>query len=63
MAEFRTIFPAETDFIASTAAARVNGYLAGYGSLEQLRTELITLELSPAIVDRLVELIAQGGDQ
>ncbi len=63
MAEFRTIYPAEADFVASTAAARVNGYLGGYGTLEQLRSEQDTLGLSPVAVDRLMELVAQRSGQ
>ena len=46
MTEFRALYPAGADFVASTAAARVNGYLGGYGSLEQLRSEREELGLS-----------------
>jgi peptide-methionine (S)-S-oxide reductase len=59
--EFRVLYPAEAEFVASTAAARVNGYLGGYGSLEQLRAERDGLGLSAAAVDRLIELVAQRG--
>jgi len=45
--EFRTIYPAVGDLINSTAAARVNGYVGGYGSLEALKTEIDDLGLSP----------------
>jgi peptide-methionine (S)-S-oxide reductase len=57
--EFRAIYPSMTDFVASTAAARVNGYLGGYGSLEQLRAERDVLGLSPAAVERLMEVVAR----
>lgn len=63
MDEFRALYPAEADFVASTAAARVNGYLGGYGSLEQLRAEREELGLSPAAVDGLMELVAQRGGE
>jgi peptide-methionine (S)-S-oxide reductase len=51
MTEFRALYPAEADFVASTAAARVNGYLGGYGSLEQLRSEREELGLSRILPD------------
>ena len=31
--EFRFMYPKEGDFINSTSAARVNGYLAGYADM------------------------------
>jgi peptide-methionine (S)-S-oxide reductase len=48
MREFSTIYPAAQDFINSTAAARVNGYVGGYGSPEALKEEIDSLGLSPA---------------
>lgn len=44
--EFAAIYPDAKDFVHSTAAARVNGYLAGRGSVEQLKKELDLLGLS-----------------
>jgi methionine-S-sulfoxide reductase len=58
MAEFEAIYPAEGDFIDSTAAARVNGYLGGHGSLANLRAEVETLGLSPAGQEKLLEWVA-----
>jgi len=46
MSEFEAIYPNPDDFIGSTAAARVNGYLAGYGTWEQLEQEIDQLGLS-----------------
>jgi len=46
--EFRRFYPDEQGFIASTAAARVNGALAGYGSREQLDREIDDLGISPS---------------
>lgn len=40
--QFRKVYPAET-FVDSTAAARLNGFLAGYGSLTDLQKELDAL--------------------
>ena len=45
--EFAAIYPNETALVNSTAAARVNGYLGGYGSAAQLNEELDALGLSP----------------
>jgi methionine-S-sulfoxide reductase len=61
--EFRVIYPSMTDFVASTAAARVNGYLGGHGSLVQLRAERDSLGLSAAAIENLTELAAQKGRQ
>jgi hypothetical protein len=57
--EFTTIYPAEADLVASTAAARMNGYLAGHGSREQLQGEIDRLGLSPAGRTRLLEMAAR----
>lgn len=46
MAEFRAMYPDEVHFRESTAAARVNGYLDGEGTPEQLKDELPRLGLS-----------------
>ncbi|MFT4514784.1 MAG: peptide-methionine (S)-S-oxide reductase [Planctomycetota bacterium] len=45
--ELQAIYPNEPDFINSTAAARLNGYLDGYGSSKQLDLEIEKLGLSP----------------
>jgi len=44
--EFEAIYPDPAAFTRSTAAARVNGYLAGDGSAEQLKAEIDRLGLS-----------------
>ncbi|MEM7342660.1 MAG: hypothetical protein AAF485_00320 [Chloroflexota bacterium] len=48
MQEFRAMYPTTESFVNSTAAARVNGYVVGYGSMGQLHRELDTLGLSVA---------------
>jgi peptide-methionine (S)-S-oxide reductase len=58
MGEFRQIFPHMADFINSTAAARVNGYLAGYGTSQELEEEIDMLGLSEAGVRKLREIAA-----
>jgi methionine-S-sulfoxide reductase len=44
--EYRAIYPDPQDFVNSTATARVNGYVGGYGELGQLQAELDSLGLS-----------------
>ena len=51
--ELSAIYPRTEDLIDSTAAARLNGYLAGYGSREQLEVELSQLGLSVQLQARL----------
>ena len=46
MDELRARYPNERDFVDSTAAARLNGYVGGFGSLEQLEQELENFGLS-----------------
>jgi len=46
MAEFRQMYPTDAGLVRSTAAARVNGYLAGHGSCEQLTDEVALLGLT-----------------
>jgi peptide methionine sulfoxide reductase MsrA len=53
-AEFARMYPRDEDLMRSTAAARVNGYLAGYGSLKDLQKELPSLGLSADARQRLL---------
>jgi peptide methionine sulfoxide reductase MsrA len=46
MEEFRAMYPKDEDFVNSTAAARVNAYIAGDGTKEQLEKEIDRLGLS-----------------
>ena len=58
--EFHAIYPAIEDFIFSTAVARVNGYIGGYGTLETLKENLSSLGLSEAGRSRLLEIADRG---
>jgi peptide-methionine (S)-S-oxide reductase len=60
MREFSVLYPDSEDFVSSTAAARVNGYVGGYGSLETLREELDSYGLSEAGKERLLEIAGWG---
>jgi len=44
--EIKAIYPSEKDLTDSTAAARLNGYLGGYGSCDMLKDEIDLLGLS-----------------
>jgi peptide methionine sulfoxide reductase MsrA len=46
MKEFAAIYPDAKDFVNSTAAARVNSYIGGSGTKEQLKAEIDLLGLS-----------------
>ena len=46
MREFNAMYPREVDFINSTAAARVNGYIGGNGTMKGLKANLQDLGLS-----------------
>jgi methionine-S-sulfoxide reductase len=55
--EFSALYPDLNAFIASTAVSRVNGYIGGYGSLQNLLKEIDSLGLSPAGSKRLMEMV------
>ena len=60
MEEFSAIYPVTEDFIASTAAARVNGYVGGYGILATLEEEPSIFGLSEVGIKRLLEIADRG---
>ena len=55
--EFRAMYPKSEDLVASTAAARVNGYLAGYGECDRLKREIDALGLSLEGSRKLLALV------
>ena len=61
--ELSAIYPAAADLANSTAAARVNGYLAGYGARAGLEREIDSLGLSPAARKRLLASVPAAGSQ
>ena len=56
LAQIRAIYPDERDFVNSTAAARLNGYLDGHGSERQLAEEVGKLGLDEDGQRRLLKL-------
>ena len=58
--ELQRIYPATEDYIASTAAARLNGYTGGYGTAATLERDLNSFGLSPAGKERLLKIAGRG---
>ncbi len=61
MREFARMFPDEASFVASTAAARVNGYLAGYATSERVAEDLDRLGLAGEPGRALLEHVREHG--
>ena len=59
--EFQGIYPNIDDFVASTAVARVNGYVGGHGTLERLQAEVNELGLSPKGQEVLLGIVSRFG--
>jgi hypothetical protein len=56
MTEFKAIYSRNIDFVNSTAAARVNGYVGGHGKPEEITANIDSLGLSTAGRKRLLEI-------
>lgn len=56
MRKFRAIYPDFADFVDSTAAARLNGYLNGSVTWEVLAAEIDEMTLSAAERERMLDL-------
>jgi len=56
--EFTAIYPVPVVLVNSTAAARVNGYLAGHGTLESFQADLPGLGLSPPARAKLQKIVS-----
>jgi peptide-methionine (S)-S-oxide reductase len=61
MRDFEQIYPGEQDFVDSTAAAGVNGYIGGYGSAEQFSRDVESLGLSERSRNRLEKIVTREG--
>jgi len=55
--EFKAMYFSFNDIISSTAAARVNGYLGGYGTLKNLHAELVSYGLSVKANEHLFDFV------
>jgi len=58
--ELRALYPSDEAFVASTAAARVNGYLGCNGDKEELERDIGRLGLSPSGKALLRERLARS---
>jgi peptide-methionine (S)-S-oxide reductase len=56
MTEFQAMYSRNIDFVNSTAAARVNGYVGGYGESEKITANIENLGLTAAGQKRLLEI-------
>ena len=59
MAELRVRYPQEQQFVDSTTTARLNGYIGGFGTLEQLELELEAFGLSEQAEQYLKKRVAR----
>jgi peptide-methionine (S)-S-oxide reductase len=59
LTELMTIYPNEKDFVDSTAAARINGYLDGYGTPAELQADLPGFGLSPQAGKELSTIVGK----
>ncbi|RJR32631.1 MAG: peptide-methionine (S)-S-oxide reductase [Deltaproteobacteria bacterium] len=57
--ELTRMYSSTKDLVASTAAARLNGYVAGYGTRAGLEAELSSLGLSPEGNKKLLRLVPE----
>jgi methionine-S-sulfoxide reductase len=55
--ELMRIYPSSADYVASTAVARLNGYLGGEGSYDALKEEADSLGLSSVRKEKLLRLV------
>jgi hypothetical protein len=58
--ELSTRYPSVEELLSSTAVARVNGYLGGNGTCDQLQSEIDDLGLSAKGTKRLIEEVCGG---
>jgi len=56
MKELAAIYPNFADFIDSTVSARINGYLRGHGTFQDLQEQLSSFGLSPAGNEIVLEI-------
>lgn len=55
--ELSAMYPGKEGFVNSTAAARINGYLDGYGTFDDLEKELPEFGLSPQTGRLLLDIV------
>jgi peptide-methionine (S)-S-oxide reductase len=60
LSEFRIMYPLFADIVSSTSAARVNGYLGGYGKPADLRVEVDSYGLSQETGQELLDIVVSS---
>ncbi len=63
IAEFKRMYPDDSRFIASTAAARINGYLGCHGTADDLLKEIGSFGLSPEAQKYLLDYVSTSCHQ
>jgi methionine-S-sulfoxide reductase len=61
LTELQVIYPNGDGLVNSTAAARLNGYIGGNGTMAGLKAEIDDLGLSATGRDRLLEIVSAFG--
>lgn len=56
MKELKAVYSSDDEFVRSTAAARLNAYVVGEGSYDNLKSELSKLDLPKERLQRILEL-------
>ena len=59
MSLLRTLYPSEREFVDSTAAAVINGYVSGHGRFAEAESRLLDLDLPDLQQDKLLELLGR----
>lgn len=54
--EYHLIYSVDADFVSSTSAAKVNGYVTGYGTIENFNRDIDSLGLSPEGIRSLTDI-------
>ncbi len=62
MDEFKRMYSSDTEIMSSTAAARINGYLAGVGMCNDVKAEIENLGLSPLRQKDLLKIVCRNGE-
>ncbi len=55
MKEFNALYPSSGDFVNSTAAMKVNGFIGGNGKIGELKNALEESKISPEVIGRILE--------
>lgn len=63
MRELKAVYPTLMGLVDSTAAARLNGYVGGYGNQVQLEREVELLGISPVSQKNLLEMVSRSERQ